>query len=504
MRTLKYSPLEKQKRVSQVTLAVFAPIAEKLGIWSLKGELEDLALKYLDPAAYKMLVRRIAQKREEREMKTQEFIRIIQQKLKERNIEADIQGRAKYFHSIYKKMREDHKEFSEIFDLIAIRVIVNTVPDCYAALGVIHELYKPKPLRFKDYIALPKGNGYQSLHTSVVGPHGRILEIQIRTKEMHIIAEEGIAAHWRYKGTDRDKKFDRKLAWLKQLLEWKQESASAKEFVDTLQIDLFENEIIVFTPKGDPISLPEASTPIDFAYEVHSNIGRHCAKAEVNGKIVPLEHELKSGDIVHIITKGNAQPMRNWLTFVKTSKARNHIRAFHHIAPEHGHEPTPEGQEEKRNLLDRIEVVDRKISQRSMKFSKCCQPKFGDFLAAYLMKDGKLTIHKANCPNVHTLDPRRKVKVRWKMETVAKDIEIVRITVVDRVGMLVELLDIISGSDINVESIRTRSKRGHVSITFKLRMPTGVDIKDILPKIRGMKDVLDVKRLKARERSMGG
>jgi len=504
MATLRHLSPQKQKEIAKETLDIYAPIAHKLGIASIKGELEDMALKYLDPDAYKLLVRRIAQKREEREAKTQEFIKEIKGKLKEQGIDADIQGRAKYFYSIYKKMKEDHKEFNEIFDLIAIRVVVSTVPQCYAALGIIHELYAPKPRRFKDYIAVPKSNGYQSLHTSVIGGHGRILEIQIRTKDMHIIAEEGLAAHWRYKGHERDKKFDRKLAWLKQLLEWKRHSASAKDFVETVQIDLFENEIVVFTPKGDPVSLPEGSTVVDFAYEVHTNIGNHCARAEVNGKIVPLNHVLKSGDIVHIITKGNAKPARNWLTFVKTGKARSHIRAAYHITAEAPHEQKPEGAEEKKSLLERIELVDRKISLRNFKFSGCCQPKFGDFLSAYLMKDGKLTIHRSVCPNVHTLDQNRKVKVRWKAEEDAKGVETLRVTVIDRVGMLAELLEIISGSDINIDSIRTRSKRGHVSITFKLRMPTGVNIKDIFPKLRGMKDVLDVKRLRSREKSVGG
>ncbi|MCX8147580.1 MAG: RelA/SpoT family protein, partial [Candidatus Woesearchaeota archaeon] len=266
MRTLKYFREDKQKRIAKETLEIYAPIAHKLGMNSIKGELEDLSLKYLDPEAYQMLRKKIASKRKEREEKTKEFIRQIKNALKERGIEATVEGRAKYFYSIYQKMKKENKDFNEIYDLIAIRIITNTIPECYAALGIVHELFTPIPGKFKDYISIPKPNGYQSLHTSVIGGHGKIIEVQIRTWEMHHIAEEGVAAHWRYKGEEKDKKFDRRIRWLRQLLDWKMESSPAREFIENLKIDLFGNEIIVFTPKGDPISLPEGSTPVDFAY----------------------------------------------------------------------------------------------------------------------------------------------------------------------------------------------------------------------------------------------
>ncbi|NLL19885.1 MAG: bifunctional (p)ppGpp synthetase/guanosine-3',5'-bis(diphosphate) 3'-pyrophosphohydrolase [Clostridia bacterium] len=328
MRTLKYQPPEKQKEIAEETVEIFAPLAHRLGIFKLKWELEDLALRYLEEEQYYQLVQTINMKRQEREDYINEVIGILQKHLEEMGIEADIQGRPKHFYSIYNKMTKQGKSINEIYDLIAVRVIVATVKDCYGVLGVIHSLWKPIPGRFKDYIAMPKPNMYQSLHTTVIGPKGEPFEIQIRTWEMHRTSEYGIAAHWRYKEGSplADREFEDKLSWLRQLLEWQRDLRDAREFMDSLKIDLFSDRVYVFTPKGDVMELSAGSVPIDFAYRVHTDVGHRCVGAKVNGRIVPLDYKLNTGDIVEILTSKTGTPSRDWLNIVKTSQAKNRIR----------------------------------------------------------------------------------------------------------------------------------------------------------------------------------
>lgn len=331
MRTLKHMPEYKQRRISQETHEIFAPLAHRLGISSVKWELEDLAFRYLEPEKYYELVEKVKQKRREREQLINEAVRILSARLEEVDIKADIQGRPKHFYSIYKKMLKGNKDLSEIYDLSAVRILVDTVKDCYGALGVVHTLWKPLPLRFKDYIAMPKSNMYQSLHTTVIGTEGQPLEIQIRTMDMHRTSEYGIAAHWRYKEGSKgaNKDFDEKLAWLRQVSEWQQDLRDPHEFMETVKMDIFSDEVFVFTPKGDVIDLPAGSIPIDFAYRIHTGVGNRCIGARINGKMVPLETKLINGDIVEIITtKTGNGPSRDWLNIVGSSDTKNKIRQW--------------------------------------------------------------------------------------------------------------------------------------------------------------------------------
>jgi len=329
MRTLDYLPPDKAKKIAQETLDIYAPLAHRLGMAKVKAELEDLALRSLSPGDYLDLQKRVAKRRLEREADINHVIAILHKKLAEVGIDSQIRGRPKHFYSIWKKMHDQGREFDEIYDLTAVRVITASVRDCYGALGVIHSLWKPVPGRFKDFIAMPKVNMYQSLHTTVIGPKGDPVEIQIRTREMHRIAEEGIAAHWLYKERKTGKdKLDESLVWLRQLIETQQDTKDPREFMDTVRVDLFPDEVYVFTPKGDVKALPEGATPLDFAYAVHTKVGEHCVGAKVNAKLVPLRYTLRQGDIVEIVTSPNQHPSRDWLKIVKSTRARAKINQW--------------------------------------------------------------------------------------------------------------------------------------------------------------------------------
>ncbi|MDH7600790.1 MAG: bifunctional (p)ppGpp synthetase/guanosine-3',5'-bis(diphosphate) 3'-pyrophosphohydrolase [Armatimonadota bacterium] len=330
MRTLHGLPEDRRRKVAEETLQIYAPLAHRLGIWRLKWELEDLAFKYTNPEAYEEVAEKVAKTRAEREEDLAEAVEMIRSHLEREGIEAHIQARPKHLYSIYQKMLKEGVDFSEIYDLSALRIIVNRVGDCYHALGLVHDLWMPIPERFSDYIAKPKSNMYQSLHTKVIGPRGEPLEVQIRTWEMHRVAEFGVAAHWQYKERlQSGDEFEKKLSWLRQqLFEWQADSKDASEFLQTVVEDLFADQVFVFTPRGDVIDLPAGSTPIDFAYRIHSDVGNHCVGAKVNGRIVPLTYQFNNGDIVEIITRSTSQPSLDWLTFAKTGHARSKIKAF--------------------------------------------------------------------------------------------------------------------------------------------------------------------------------
>lgn len=328
MRTLAYLSEEKQREIAEETLEIYAPLAHRLGIYWLKSDLEDHALRALHPEIYGELKQAVAKKKAERERYIAEVIDILQQKLKDASITAEVYGRPKHFFSIYQKMQKQNLLFDQIYDLVAFRILVPSVRECYEALGIVHSHWKPVPGRFKDYIALPKANMYQSLHTTVIGPYGERIEVQIRTHEMHRVAEEGIAAHWSYKEDRRGQEEAQRFTWLRQLMEWQQQLKDPQEFLHTIKEDLFTEDVYAFTPKGDLYSFPQGATVLDFAYRVHSEVGNHCAGARANGRLIPLRYQLQNGDTVEIITSAQQTPGKDWLKIVTTSKAKARIRQW--------------------------------------------------------------------------------------------------------------------------------------------------------------------------------
>ncbi len=359
MRTLEHMKPESQQRIAQETLDIYAPLAHRLGIQWIKVELEELAFRYLKPKEYAEVSAYFSKSEKDRARFIDDVVELLRHKLKEAGLEVvDVQGRPKHLYSIWRKMRKNGVSFDELHDIVAFRLILKTVPACYEALGLIHSLWKPVPGRFKDYIAIPKPNMYQSLHTTVIGPEGERIEIQMRTEEMHRIAEEGIAAHWSYKEGKALSKDEQKFAWLRQLMEWQQDLKDPSEFLETVKVELFTDEVFVFTPKGDVKSLPLGSTPIDLAYAIHSEVGNHCAGAKVGGKIVPLRYKLHNGDAVEILTSANIRPNKDWLSFVKTSRAQARIRAY------------IKGQQRERSVEIGREVLERECRKYDLSLSK--------------------------------------------------------------------------------------------------------------------------------------
>lgn len=365
MRTLKFMPEKKQKNKAKETLDIYAPLAHRLGMSKIKWELEDLCFRYLHEKEYYDLVDSIAEKRVERETYIKDIVKDLNEKLEASGIESDIDGRPKHFYSIYKKMVNKNKSIEQIFDLTAIRVLVNSVKDCYGVLGIVHTIYRPIPGRFKDYIAMPKPNMYQSLHTTVIGPQGKTFEIQIRTFEMHKTAEYGIAAHWKYKEgdsgnaeQDKQKDFEKKLVWLRDMLEWQKETSDAEEFIEGFKIDLFSDEVFVFTPKGVVINLCNNATPIDFAYRIHTDVGNKCVGAKVNGKIVPLDYTLKTGEIVEILTSPNAKgPNMDWLNIAKSNQSKSKIKLWFKKA------------KKEENMLKGKELLEKELKKQGVNYA---------------------------------------------------------------------------------------------------------------------------------------
>ncbi|MCR5355171.1 MAG: bifunctional (p)ppGpp synthetase/guanosine-3',5'-bis(diphosphate) 3'-pyrophosphohydrolase [Lachnospiraceae bacterium] len=596
MRTLKYMAPEKQKEKARETMEIYAPLAQRLGISKIKIELDDLSLKYLKSEAYYDLVEKIALRRQERDDYVQSLVDEVRKHIEGAGIEAEIEGRAKHFFSIYKKMVNQNKTLDQIYDLFAIRIIVNSVKDCYAALGVIHEMYTPIPGRFKDYIAMPKPNMYQSLHTTLIGPTGSPFEIQIRTYEMHRTSEYGIAAHWKYKESGEGStlnKEEEKLSWLRQILEWQQDMSDNKEFMSLLKSDLnlFSDTVFCFTPSGDVKNLPNGSTPIDFAYSIHSAVGNKMVGAKVNGKLVPIDYEIQNGDRIDIITSQNSRgPSRDWLNIAKSTQAKNKINQWFRNEfkeeniikgkelmlssakakginyadinkPEYqakvvrkygfhswndclaavGHGGLKEGQvitrmyeEYKKDhpivvtdddILaensganrdakgDNQPTLDRKHKSKngitvnglfdvSVRFSKCCSPVPGDEIVGFVTRGRGVSIHRTDCINMMNLpeiDKRRLIEAEWSIdgEENAGGLYLTEINIYgnNRKGLLVDISRIFTESDIDINTINSKTnKQGVATINVTFRVRTKDDLRGLVEKLRQVESVVDVER----------
>ncbi|MDU5081175.1 bifunctional (p)ppGpp synthetase/guanosine-3',5'-bis(diphosphate) 3'-pyrophosphohydrolase [uncultured Tissierella sp.] len=579
MRTLEYMRDEKRKEKALETLEIYAPLAHRLGISKIKWELEDLSLRYLDPVNYYDLVERVSKRRQEREAYVKNIIETLSNKLDEVNIKYDISGRPKNFYSIYKKMVHQGKAFEQIFDLTAIRVIVDNIKDCYEVLGIVHNLWKPLPGRFKDYIAMPKPNMYQSIHTTVIGMKGEIFEVQIRTWEMHRTAEYGIAAHWKYKeGSNKSDNFDDKLTWLRQLLEWQSDLNDPKDFMETLKIDFFTDEVFVFTPKGDVINLPDGSTPIDFAYRVHTEVGNKCVGAKVDGRIVPLNYRLKNGNIVEVITSANSNgPSRDWIKIVKSTQAKTKIRQWFKAKEKDfniirgkellekevkrlGYKSSEILKDEWiKNIASKVSInsiddlyaaigygsitlnqvisklrtqyneyykitdekafVESKIQQTiqnkiskptqgikikgvdniKIRFSKCCNPVPGDEVVGYITRGRGVSVHRTDCPNITMSDDaERFIEVEWDFQKKASYPAEIQIKASDRSGLLAEITQKITDSDLGVISLNARtSKDKIVFINVTLEIKDIEELRDLMRKIKRIRNVMDVYRVTA-------
>ena len=555
MRTLDHVDPEQQKRISRETVDVYAPLAYRLGLARISRELEDLSLKYLDADQYDEIRRQVAMKREQREVYIEEFKAPIQADLAKAGIDAEITGRPKHFYSIYNKMKSQGTTFEEIYDLSGVRILVESVRDCYTTLGLVHSLYLPISDRFKDYIATPKTNMYQSLHTSVVGPDGNPVEVQIRTREMHQTAEIGIAAHWRYKsGGSPEVESDQRIGWLRQVLDHQREAADPMEFLENLKIELYRDEIYVFTPKGDLEQLPRGATTIDFAFALHTDIGLHCLTAKVNGQIVPLGTQLQSGDSVQIIDSQHQHPTSSWLDMVKTGKARYWIGRWlreeqfshgvrlgqeilerelekyrHSVRSESLDELAEElGLADSEHLYAAVGsgelsvsgVVNRLVPERPKRrirplfrnlrgiriqgldnmmihFGKCCSPIPGDRIVGLITKGRGITVHRTDCPNMGDIaeDPDRVTVMEWDVDEEQSFSVQLRVTGTDRTYLLTEMTRVISEAGANIRSAESHTRLNRVEGTFQLEVTDARQLQTMirgLAKIEGVNEVTRV------------
>lgn len=581
MRTLKFQPVEKQRIKASETLEIFAPLAHRLGISTIKWELEDIALRYLNPQQYYRIVNLMKRKRTEREEYLNYVMEDIKNELNVVEIEADLFGRPKHIYSIYKKMVLQNKQFNEIYDLLAVRITVESIKDCYAVLGIIHTLWKPMPGRFKDYIAMPKQNLYQSLHTTVIGPQGDPLEVQIRTNEMHRIAEYGVAAHWAYKEgktvEPTNKSVDSKLTWFREILEYQSESSNAEEFMESLKFDLFSDMVYVFSPKGDVLELPAGSVPIDFAYRVHSEIGNKTIGAKVNGKMVPLDTKLKTGDIIEILTsKQSFGPSRDWLKIAQSSQAKNKIKQFFkkQLRDENVHkgremiEKEIKSQEfevkevlvsenikrvcEKFNFageedmyaavgfngitaqqvvnrlaekmrkirdhevaLEKINkemntpsvrkatesgVIVKGIDNLLIRLSRCCRPVPGDEIVGFITKGRGVSVHRADCPNVHDeYTNERIIDVEWgqPLATTRKEYQVdIEISAFDRPGLLNEVMQVVNESKTNISAVSGKADRDKIAtINMTILIVNIAHLHRVVERIKQIPDIYFVQRM---------
>lgn len=510
MRTLKYLGREAQIQIAHETLNIYAPIAHRLGMGRIKWELEDLSFLYLEPEAYHSLKKKVAKARGEREGYIKEVSSILQRELEKAGIEAKISGRPKHFFSIHKKMVEGGKRFDEIYDLFALRVIATSIRDCYWILGVVHAIFKPIPGRFKDYIGMPKDNMYQALHTTVIGPRGEPIEIQIKTQKMHETAEEGIAAHWYYKeGGVKDKGFDSKLSFLRRILEWVKEEASPREFMEALKVDIFADTVFVFTPKGEIKELPKGSCPIDFAYAIHTEIGDHVLGAKVNGKMVPLRYRLNSGDRIEIITSPKAHPSQDWLNLVKTSRARTRIKHWLRERLKEGSllkEGSKEGRQDTKppSTLKRPHPTTHGVKicgveGLNIHLAKCCSPVPNDEIIGYITQSrGFVSIHRVDCRNVLNLvnDPERLLPVSWEEGKGGRYEVGISALANHRNNLLTDILLAISSTSTIINAAQAKLIEGGLTrCNFQVVIEDKDRLERIIREIAKVKGVIEVHRI---------
>lgn len=517
MRTIMFQPPETGYRVAKETLEIYAPLARRLGMSQMSSELEDLAFHVLEPEAFNEIKNSIAQRNTELEAYLDNVRVLLGERLKELGITAEITGRAKHYYSIHKKIVEQKKTFQEIYDIRAIRIITKEIRDCYGVLGVVHTLWSPIVSRFKDYIAVPKSNMYQSLHTTVIGPDGHPLEIQIRTEKMHATAEMGIAAHWLYKDEPGAIRKDYKnISFLKDITEWQTNLKNTREFMKSLKMDLYENEIFVFTPKGKIIKLPKGSTPVDFAYAIHTEIGNTCVGARVNDRMVPLRTRLKSGDIVDIMTSKKGHPSEAWLKFVMSPSARYKISSYMRkqlesvTKPEKEEKPrdektstasVPKDEQIKLKSLSKQKqtgIIIEGTSNVLIKLSQCCQPIPGDDVVGFITRGRGITVHKRNCPSLKRLtgEKERFINVVWEgSPNMLFPVKVI-VEAIDRPNLLKDVADEISLAKTNIVKAEAHVEDGNVAV-FKLILEVSSNdhLREVAARLKKIKNVTNVFKL---------
>lgn len=495
MRTISYLPEHKQKRMAEETFEIYVPIAHKLNITKIKNELEDLYLSVMDREAYEKIKAALEEKRKGKEKETERVREEVERLLKSKGIDVYVKSREKHIYSIYRKMKKKELTFDQLMDLFAIRIITKRVSDCYRILEILGETYKILPETLDDYIASPKSNMYQSIHVNFLTESGHNIEAQIRTEEMDRIAEMGVAAHWKYKG-HKEEEFDKKIEWMKNLLSWQKQITEEKEYIDGIKIELFERGVIVFTPKGDMIELPNGATALDFAFALHTSIGLNTDKIKVNGKIVPFNHVLSDGDVVEVITSPIQRASMNWLSIVKTSKAKAKLRAALNIlGPKKVAKKEQEIEIKEKGKKAKIEdgVLVAWINSPNINIAKCCNPTINDEIVSYPPKQGRYTIHRSDCKTFRmTPEYKRKIEARWGEKT---NIYLQRINVVseDRPKLLSDLIKVLREKEIEIKKINiseTKDKRININIIILYR--SNEQIEKVMPEIKKINGVKEV------------
>ncbi len=562
MRTLNFMAPEKQKKIAQETLDIFAPLANRLGIYKIKAELEDLSLKYLEPEKYYEIAQLVAQTKTDREETVNELINKISHDVEKSGIKAQITGRAKHYYSIYAKMKRQNITFNDLYDVTAVRVIVDSIKECYEVLGIIHSQFKPIPGRFKDYIAMPKGNMYQSLHTSVIGPKSKPLEVQIRTWQMHQVAEYGIAAHWRYKekGSQKaDQAQDKQFSWLHKLVEYDKEMKNAQDYVKSVKLDLFSDQVFAFTPNGDIYDFPKDATPVDFAYRIHSDVGHKTVGALINGRIVPLNTKLNNGDIVEVLTSKTPAPRLDWLTFVVTKQASSKIKQWfkknnreehinigktnleHELTKTVFDEYLKQGEfdriakimnyqsgddlfaalgygettvnkitnklkkpEEEKHIEDNFHKHTRKGSNKDIlglegmlySFARCCSPIPGEPIVGVVTRSKGVTVHRIDCNTLETIPHERLMEIKWAgVNTNKTYTTTIRIETAEKLGLLKDVISAVSDNNTNIVSANIKTKNHVGIIEIGIELDNIDTLKKVINCIQSLPDVYSVKRI---------